>query len=53
MIKIIDSINFVALIKSLVYIIVAIIVYEIIRKIVIKSLNRNKKRLNNVHFQRV
>ena len=53
MVKIIDSINFVALIKSLVYIIVAIIVYEIIRKIVIKSLNRNKKRLNNVHFQRV
>ena len=53
MIKIIDSIYFVALIKSLVYIIVAIIVYEIIRKIVIKSLNRNKKRLNNVHFQRV
>ena len=53
MVKIIDSINFIALIKSLVYIIVAIIVYEIIRKIVIKSLNRNKKRLNNVHFQRV
>ena len=53
MVKIINSIHFISLIKSLVYIIVAIIVYEIIRKIVIKSLNRNKKRLNNVHFQRV
>ena len=53
MVKIINSINFIALIKSLVYIIVAIIVYEIIKKIVIKSLNRNQKKLNNVHFQRV
>ena len=53
MIKIIESVNFMALIKSIIYIIVALIVYEIIRKIVIKGLNRNKKRLNNVHFQRV
>lgn len=53
MVKIINSINFMALIKSLIYIIVAIIVYEIIKKIVIKSLNRNQKKLNNVHFQRV
>jgi len=53
MIKFIESINFMALIKSLIYILVAIIVYEIIKKIVIKTLKRNKKRINNVHFQRI
>ena len=53
MIKFIESINLLALIKSLIYIVVAIIVYEIIKKIVIKTLKGNKKRINNVHFQRM
>lgn len=53
MIKIIESINLLALIKSLIYIIVAIIIYKIIKKIVIKTLKGNKKRINNVHFQRM
>ena len=53
MIKFIESINLLALIKSLIYIIVAIIIYKIIKKIVIKTLKGNKKRINNVHFQRM
>ena len=53
MIKFIESINLLALIKSLIYIVVAIIIYEIIKKIVIKTLKGNKKRINNVHFQRM